>query len=233
MAGSCSLRGAVVSAFMLGCALAATAQEFGGGTGEPNDPYLVYTPVQLGEIGQHPEVWYKHFKLMTDIDLSDYAGDSLSVIGTLHRPFGGVFDGNGHLISGFNLTSTARDGVGLFACVGSYAGDSGATVKNLGLVDPNVRVDGGFEVGALVGSLFRGRLVNCYVQGGEITSVGGGDVGGLVGVSAFGHIANCYATAAVSGNVSVGGLVGYSDSGTITTCYSAGPVVGNEDVGGW
>ena len=54
-----------------------TAQaQYGGGSGEPNDPSLIYTAEQMNEIGLHEEDWDKHFRLMADIDLSDFDYDA-------------------------------------------------------------------------------------------------------------------------------------------------------------
>ena len=55
--------------------------QYGGGSGEPNDPYLIYTAEQMNEIGLHEEDWDKHFKLMADIDLSAYTGTDFNIIG--------------------------------------------------------------------------------------------------------------------------------------------------------
>jgi len=49
-------------------ALPAHAQ-YGGGTGEPNDPYLIYTAEQLVSIGSDPNLLDKHFVLVNDINL--------------------------------------------------------------------------------------------------------------------------------------------------------------------
>ena len=48
--------------------------KYNGGTGEPNDPYLIYTAEQLNTIGAEPNDWDKHFMLEANIDLSDYDG---------------------------------------------------------------------------------------------------------------------------------------------------------------
>ena len=50
--------------------------QYGGGTGEPNDPYLIYTAEHLNAIGAEPNDWDKHFKLMADINLSGYSYDA-------------------------------------------------------------------------------------------------------------------------------------------------------------
>jgi len=70
--------------------------QYGGGTGEPNDPYLIYTAEQMNAIGAEPNDWDKHFKLMADINLSAYTGTQFNTIGiNYHFGFTGVFDGNG------------------------------------------------------------------------------------------------------------------------------------------
>jgi len=204
--------------------------KYGGGTGEPNDPYLIYTAAQMNAIGLEPNDWDKHFKLMADIDLSAYAGTDFNVIGYYadwvdYIQFSGVFDGSGHTISNFSYISTDGDGVGLFGYV------EGGTIKDLGLIDPNVDAGTGGHVGSLVGDIYRGTINNCYAEGTDVA--GHYRVGGLVGQNSD-NITNCYSTGTVNGTGSdVGGLVGYNGtSGDITNSYSTGAVNGNKDVGG-
>jgi len=199
---------------------------YGGGNGETNDPYLIYTAEQLNTIGLATCDWDKHFRLMADIDLSSLNGTSFNIIGTFWaNPFTGVFDGIGHTISNFNYIYTATDSIGFFGYVRGV-------IKDLGLIDPNVDAGTGRDVGSLVGDLVGGTITNCYVEGGSVSGVD--YVGGLVGWNdIFGTITNCYATGSVSGNRCVGGLVGTNDHyGTITNCYSIGGVSGEEYVGG-
>lgn len=204
--------------------------KYGGGTGEPNEPYLIYTAEQMNEIGLHEEDWEKHFKLMADIDLSSYTGTSFNLIGTSHNPFWGVFDGNDHTILNFTYKYRAdRDATALFSHVGSWG-----LIKDLGLVGPNVDAGAGKNAGVLVGDNM-GTITGCYAHGGSVS--GRNYVGGLVGFSA-GTIINCYSTGSVSGNKAapfasyyVGGLVGFS-GGTITNCYAAAVVTGDDQVGG-
>jgi hypothetical protein len=69
--------------------------KYGGGTGQSDDPYLIYTAEQMNAIGADWKDWNKHFKLMADIDLSVYAGTDFNIIGTgITNAFSGVFDGN-------------------------------------------------------------------------------------------------------------------------------------------
>ena len=82
------------------CLVSFPAQaQYGGGSGEPNNPYLIYTAKQMNEIGLHEEDWDRHFKLMADIDLAAYTGTDFNIIGYYVRnrdkiAFTGVFDGN-------------------------------------------------------------------------------------------------------------------------------------------
>ncbi len=213
---------------------AVAQRKYGGGTGEPNDPYLIYTAEQMNEIGLHEDDWDKHFKLMADIDLSAYTGTSFNIIVSLYSSFRGVFDGNGKKISNFTYISTDANWVALF---GHVQGEN-ALIKDLGLIDPNVdagtsgMVYGGQYFGPLVGRLSEGTITGCYVEGGSVS--GKGNVGGLVGLNWGGTITNCYATGSVTGTGwRVGGLVGALNmEGTITNCYATGRVLGVEKVGG-
>jgi len=198
--------------------------QYGGGTGQPDDPYLIYTAEQMNTIGANRNDWDKHFKLMADIDLSVYTGGDFRIIGTgTNSAFRGVFDGNNNRISRF--TSTKRDYTGLFG----YVKDSNAEIKNLGLSAPNVKAEGGSNVGSLVGYLDEGTIANCYAAGGSISGME--SVGGLVGYNEGGEIKGCYATSRVSGYEEIGGLVGYL-RGTIDNCYAKGGVSGNQRIGG-
>ena len=199
---------------------------FSGGTGEPNDPYLISTPQELNSIGHNSRLMSAHFKLIEDIDLADV---KFFIIGNEIFRFSGIFDGNGHTISNFNYTSTNTNHAGFFGYIdGLYA-----EVKNLGLSDPNVvAVTEAYSssIGSLIGRLENGVISGCYVQDGSISGSGHNIAGGLVGVS-YGIITDCSVTCSVSGTVGVGGLAGGSH-GIIADCKSSGEVSGNDCVGG-
>ncbi len=211
---------------------AVAQRKYGGGTGEPNDPYLIYTAEQMNAIGADANDWDKHFKLMADIDLSDYKGTDFNIIGFYGRNYGtykiqftGVFDGSGKKISNFSYTSTDTSSAGLFGFVTGV-------IKDLVLIDPNIDAGTGSGVGLLVGLLSDdGTISNCYAEGGSVS--GNENVGGLVGWNHYSStITNCYSMASVSGNDRVGGLVGGNYGGAITNCYSSGDVSGTTNVGG-
>ncbi len=201
-----------------------TIYSYGGGSGELDDPYLIYTAEQFNKIGLFPCHLDKHFKLMADIDLIGYAGTSFNIIGNYEYPFTGVFDGNDNTISNFTYDSNNINYIGLFGGVGV-----GGVIKNLGLIEPNVCAGNGNYVGSLVADNY-GTIANCHVEGGSVT--GGDNVGGLVGDNPSGTITNCYAKGgSISGMVRVGGLVG-RNSGTIINSCSTGSVSAGWDVGG-
>jgi len=213
---------------------AVAQRKYGGGKGEPNDPYLIYTAEQMNAIGIEPNDWDKHFKLMANVDLSEYTGDEFNIIGYYvdwdnNKPFTGVFDGNDHTISNFTYTSTDRDYVGLFG----YVADPNTQINNMGLIDPNVDAGTGECVGSLVGRLGvgfrRGDIVNCYCEGGSVS--GFQFVGGLVGFHNWrSTITNCYVTSTVLGVEDVGGLVG-ANHGIITNCYAIGNTTSHRRLG--
>jgi hypothetical protein len=203
-----------------------TQAKYGGGSGEPNDPYLIYDANQMNAIGAEPNDWDKHFKMTADIDLVSYTGTQFNIIGTgENQPFSGSFDGNGHTISHFSYISESGGCIGLFG----YVNGLNAHIKDLRLFDANVDAGTGSHVGSLVGSLEHGTISRCGVAGGSVLA--SGPVGGFVGANADGTITNCWCSGSVSGGQGVGGLTAVNN-GTITNCYSTGCVSGIVVVGG-
>ena len=191
---------------------------FSGGTGEPDNPYLISTADELNSIGHNPRLMAAHFKLTNDIDLAEI---DFYIIGSQTVPFTGVFDGNGKKISNFTYTATHQDFVGLFRYV------DGATIKDLGLINPNVDAGTGIAVGSLAGHLEDGTITVCYVEGGSVSGDAG--VGGLVGYYGAAIMTDCFTwDTSVSGYAGVGGLVGGSFFSMIIQCYSSGCVVSGE-----
>lgn len=229
------------------------AGDYGGGSGTTDDPYLIYTDGQLNTIGLNQEDWGKHFKLMADIDLQASANSSFHLIGNHERPFQGVFDGNGHAISNFSYAVAGYEhevlegsvkGFGLFR----YLAGARAVIKNLRLVNPDLHPAETFlvrlwNVGALVGTIESGSLINCHVEGGQVG--GETNVGGLVG-SNSGIISDCTSSCNVRAleerslrdvyrglmnYAGIGGLVG-RNRGEISHCHASATVSGETEIGG-
>ena len=194
--------------------------QYGGGTGEPENPYLIFSAEQMNTIGVNPNDWDKHFILMSDIDLSINSEVQFNIIGTKEIPFTGVFVGDNHKILFPTYISTETNNVGLFG----YVDDPNTEIKNLGLTDVNIVTTNGTNVGSLVGNLQNGSITCCYVKGGSI--LGNKSVGGLVGSNYNGIITECYSNLEVSGNENIGGLVGQNNNGIISNCYTGSNVYG-------
>ncbi|MDE7252422.1 MAG: hypothetical protein K2O32_05695 [Acetatifactor sp.] len=128
--------------------------------------------------------------------------------------FGGIFEGNGHKLSGLKLEG-AGSAVGLFRYL-----QEGAKVRNLavqGRVEP---VGTRSQVGGIVGVNY-GSISNCSFAG-----IVGGDteVGGIAGSNMEqGDIRRCEAYAVVSGNHSTGGIAG-NNQGIISMCKNRGDI---------
>ncbi len=71
------------------CAVAGRA-EHGGGSGTAEDPYQIWTAEDMQALGADANYWAAHFKLMADIDLSDFDGlggnPAFNIIGGLYKP---------------------------------------------------------------------------------------------------------------------------------------------------
>lgn len=193
-----------------------------GGDGTPGNPFKIESAADLNGVREDLSASYQ---LAGDIDLSDDF-DNWEPIGTYGSPFEGTFDGANHTISGLKIHSDAGY-VGLF---GQAVGDD-MTIQNVRLEEVDITAtDIHAQVGALVGSVSRGRLTHISVsgelKGGKVASAGGltgqistsatlehsrssvnltfqnGLVGGLAGgLSSHGKIKLSYAT----GRVSIGG----------------------------
>jgi len=211
-------------------------QKYGGGTGEPKDPYLIYTAEHLNALGAEPNDYEKCFKLMADIDLSGYEYDRAVIAPDVNDaidprwgysfdgiPFAGFFDGNNCRIS--NLTIKGVSYLGLFGYLGSKAG-----ISNLGLEAVDVNGIGDY-VGGFVGWNVCGS-VTASSSSGVVRGIGA--VGGLAGENLSGIITTSYSTGDVSGDNGIGGLVGSNfGGGTIAQCWSSATSMGNEDsIGG-
>jgi len=227
--------------------------KYGSGTGEPKDPYLIYTAEQMNAIGAESNDWDKHFKLMADIDFKDYGDSSFNLIGNDSQPFLGVFDGSGHSISNLTYAVTGNEELTDDAIIANFGlfrsiNDPNAMIRDLRLVNPDIgpastcakRV---WHVGAMVGSLGSGTVSHCQVEGGQVQ--GESRTGGLAGINR-GTISDCYTTCRVqqaeqrsleSANESLdrceffGGLVGVN-FGEISNCHTAGEIAGERKIGG-
>jgi ABC-type transporter Mla subunit MlaD len=141
--------------------------------------------------------------LKADIDLEDREFTPIPI-------FGGVFDGQGHSISGLSVNVEGSN-QGLFRYL-----QEGGVIKHL--VVEGVVTPGGDKsnIGGIVGNN-SGVLEKCsfsgYVKGKD-------NIGGLVGRNGTsGMIINSFARGVIYGESKVGGVAGFN-AGTILRCYN-------------
>jgi hypothetical protein len=194
---------------------------FAGGEGTQEDPYQIATAWQLDAVRNYLD---KHFILMADIDLSEYAdGEGWESIGDELAPFTGSLDGDGFKINNLFIDRPNLDGVGLFGATGVGAGDRLAAIENL---EVEVDITGQSYVGGLVGDAREGVVVrNAHVFGSVHATEG--RTGCLAG-RAWGDslIENVSTDCTVSAVVSrAGGMAGELEGqGKIVDSYALGDV---------
>lgn len=179
---------------------------FSGGLGSSSSPYLISTAADLKNLASNSKYWAKgyHYKMTADISV-----DALTQI----NDFQGVFDGDGHTISGLSGQSHAI-----------FAWNNG-TIKNLTV--KGAKVTGGGYLRAI--TLTVGGV--CNVNMGTIDNVH--FVGGTVNVT------NTAAQSVSAGGDSyytqaglyVGGITG-ENNGTIRRCSVTGATVKGSQTNG-
>lgn len=140
--------------------------------------------------------------------------------------FQGVFDGDGHVISGLYI-NTSDPYAALFGNV------MFATIRNVGLENVNITATGSWgSIGSLAGYTEGSDFTNCYATG-QITYTGMGSpsIGGLISNGdgyGFHEISNSHSAVTITANNAAGGyfggLVGNANNFVIANSYSTGTV---------
>lgn len=218
------------------CSLtAAFAQFSGSGSGTKDDPYLIFYAEQLSQVRNFLNKEGVYFKLMLDIDLSDWISENApkegwQPIGTGSSPFLGVFDGNNHVISGLIINRPSSDNVGLFGMTGQW--DGGETTA----IIRNVKIEGSIKAKSSAGG-FSGYANSTLFENcsSSMSIVSKGCSGGIVGTSNNCSFNSCtFNGANISGTEYVGGIVGkeYDGSDNISLCSVNSTITGTNYVGG-
>lgn len=213
----------------------------------------IYNIGDLYAIRNNPD---KKYILMNDIDMSkdttkggvwDIDAHGWSPI----MNFTGVFDGNGYRIKGMRIYGDVTDMHNNdSAYIGLFGTAYRATIRNLGLVDVNIDIQGAYKIccGSLLGEIKNEKLgessngldytlvENCYTTGNiqvKNKTINYTDtflIGGLVGEGYSKdniEISNCYNAANITVKdtrecqlISVGGILGCE--GTVKHCYNVG-----------
>ncbi len=142
------------------------------------------------------DTWSQGKTVVLQTDLSLEGEEEFQIV-----TFGGIFDGNGHIISGVNLSESTSP-AGLFGIL-----QENGTIKNLkvsGAIDPAGDAQ---TVGGIIGKN-QGTIIGCTFTG---TVTGSECVGGIVGINAStGKIQDCYVSGNVYGDNMTGGIAGYN-----------------------
>ena len=226
-----------------------------------SDPYLILNPIQLNQLRNFLNQSGVYFKLMADIDLTEFLEDEnpnqgWQPVGTSSAPFKGILDGNGKTISGLWINRSNTSYVGLFG----YC--NGATIKNLTIKD--AEINGRYYVGVISGYDYnynkKGGVSNCILSGkvngvekvggctgwtyggifkgisSSVDIIGGDYTGGIAGgiENSSSTFSNCFVNSTISGINKIGGILGgeYSGNCTISNCGYVGSISGTSNVGG-
>jgi len=211
------------------------------GTGTKADPYQISSAEELVEMQKAVNNPYytssyrnAYYVQTEDIDLtcidwkpigSYYESETSTRKGV--TDFNGVYDGNGHWITGMNVKSADRDYCGLFGRINAnaYIHDLGVT----GTVNAVNKCAGG-----IVGECVMGRIENCSFTG---MVDGHSHVGGIVGkILHGGTVKGCYANAEIGSTnaegIDYGGIAGLvktadasnAANAVVENCYFTGNV---------
>lgn len=178
-----------------------------------DDPIVISTKAGLEAMSKEPSAYYK-----LDADL-DYEGEELSAIFSSSNKFTGHFDGNGHIISNFQLdVDTTYSGV--------FGYIKGATITNLTLKSAEFNANRGERyIGALAGYAINSTITNVNVEGVSVTYEGQTSktvmIGGLVGYAEKSTIENVKVTG-LTYNIKkarlkayVGGFIGHNNNSSV------------------
>ncbi|MBB2748400.1 UNVERIFIED_ORG: hypothetical protein FHR35_008293 [Microbispora rosea subsp. rosea] len=185
---------------------AVTLREGLAGEGTEQFPYLIDSPDDLAKVDNDPA---GHYRLTADLNLTGLARAQIGRTTT----FTGVFDGDGHTVSG--LAALADQGPGLFA-------DNHGTIEDL-VVQGDVTTDR--STAGLVADANHGTIQRVRVDG-SLTA--NSYVGGITGHH-FGTVRDSVSTVDVHATTQyAGGVVGVSVGGSVTeNVLAAGGVVAN------
>ena len=197
------------SAFVQGASYPELANTTLSGSGTHDDPYLISNDFDMTLLSlltkNSVNFSGEYVKLTADITIDD---NSILPLGN----FQGNFDGNGHTISGINISSTASN-VGFFASV-----TNNATVRNLTLSGSITST--GSAIGGFAGYVSSASFVNCVnnvnvtgqrITGGFCGQVSNGGTAKMTYCTNNGNITASVTSSVYSNN---GGFVGQVNSGT-------------------
>ena len=157
------------------------------------------------------------------------AADDLTVwqpIGTLNNAYAGIFDGQGHYISGIYINNKNEENVGLFGVT-----STDAVIKNIGITDSYIAAKE--NVGAIVGNN-NGIVANCYSTATIESEPNAQNVNGIAGkVSENAVVANSYyLTSETNTNDPQAKTLAEFKSGEVAQLLAEGATINGEKISG-
>ena len=198
------------------------ATSYAGGDGTRNNPYQIATCEQFAFMVQSVNATAnysrgKYFKLVADLLFNDAVlltandvlkkGDAFPVSPTMgeykdpenYTAFQGVFDGDGHTISGLYYVDWGN-------AFTMFKALDGATVKNLTITDSYIY--SGSNLGFIAAAVYDSKIINCQVTNSRMdswASTSGAICGRTFRTT---RIQNCYASVTISAKNCCGGICG-------------------------
>lgn len=162
--------------------------------------------------------------LTADINMT---GKEWTPVGNSGQTYNGTFDGQGHTITGLNISSPS-EAVALFHNIGG-----GGKVMNLQL--KYVTYNGSTAMGGIAHGN-NGTITACSVMGTLTNTTNNGAVGGIAAIN-YGTITACWFNGTITGGSNVGGIAVFnlnagSYDGKITACYWSGDGISDGVWGG-
>lgn len=204
------------------------------GSGTEKDPYLISNAKELQKAAAllndkdtFNDYYEAHYRLTADIDLGGKKWEPILW-------FKGVFDGDGHTISGLKVKySKAMNGFygAKETDFGLFAELSDAVVRDLTIRDSSFAITTkAGSAGALAGHALDTVIENCHVAD-SVTVSAPSQAGGLIGSASDGQIIGCTNAAAVtSTDANAGGIAAMCDS--IRECVNSGTITAADNAGG-
>ncbi len=167
---------------------------------------LISTAAELQYVRENSWLWASNFQVTSNIDIQGCVW-SAGIGSGVGSGFSGIFDGDGHVISGLSISSNEQQ-VGLFTRI------DGGTVRDLGFTGSVTSTYSGSgdrtsSVGALAGTVATGATIERVFTTGDVSAV--------VTMSE-----SCTMMCRASATATVGGLVGRWDGGSLTNSFATG-----------
>lgn len=194
------------------------------GNGEKETPYYIFDNNDLAKIGTDYGL-DKSYKLMSDISLTnEFIPVGFNYSTEKFEGFSGEFFGNGHTITGLNITEEYSS-AGFFSSL-----NKGSKVESLNF--NNANISGYFDNAGVLAGVVNGNISRITVQNSVVENLKEkGNTGSIAGVVNSSEIKLCAANNvtvnvgslnSVLDYVNVGGFVGKLDNSTVKACYVNG-----------